>query len=136
MMLGLGGCSLSSQFDSVFASGKDDVTGSILPPPGTKSAEGLPPAADLAYASAAVSDVLARGRKDASLPWENPQSGARGTVTPIASAYNDGDQTCQDFLASYIHGTAQTWLQGEACKARKARKGAWQVRTMKPWKRS
>ncbi len=131
--LGLGGCSLSSQFDSMFNSGKDDITGSITPPPDAKAVNDLPPAADLVYARAAVGEVLRRGRMDASLPWENPASGARGTVTPIASAYNSGVQTCHDFLASYIQGSSQAWLQGEACKSGK---GGWQVRSMKPWKRS
>lgn len=134
LALALGGCSLSSQFDSVFASvGNSDVTGSITPPPGAKSAEGLPPAADLAYTKAAVSEVLTRGQKDDSLPWENPETGARGTVTPIASAYNESGQTCHDFLASYVSGSSEAWLQGEACKRTK---GAWEVRSMKPWKRS
>jgi len=133
LALGLGGCSLSSQFDSLFTSSKDDVTGSIMPPPGAKEAADLPPADDLVYARAAVTEVLSRGRKDDSLPWENPKSGARGTVTPIASAYSQGDQTCHDFLASYVQGSSQAWLQGEACKPRK---GVWQVRSMKPWKRS
>ena len=129
-----GGCSLSSQFDSVFAGGdKSDVTGSITPPPGAKRESELPPDADLAYARAAVSEVLARGTKDASAPWENPHSGARGTVTPLASAYTQDGKTCQDFLASYVHGSAQAWLQGEACKQQK---GVWEVRALKPWKRS
>jgi hypothetical protein len=133
LALGLGGCSLSSQFDSFFPSNKDDVTGSIMPPPGAKEAAELPPDADLVYARAAVTEVLSRGRKDDSLPWENPRSGARGTVTPIASAYSSGEQTCHDFLASHVQGSSQAWLQGEACKPRK---GVWQVRSMKPWKRS
>jgi surface antigen len=130
----LGGCSLSSQFDSVFASASSsDITGSITPPPGTKQAQGLPPAADLAFTKAAVSEMLTRGRKDASVPWENPETGARGTVTAIASAYNEGGKTCHDFLASYVSSSSEAWLQGEACKQTK---GAWEVRAMKPWKRS
>ena len=82
-----GGCSISYQLDSLFGSDKGDATGSITPPPGSRSAETLPPDADLAYARAAASEVLSRGTKDASLSWENPATGARGTVTPIASAY-------------------------------------------------
>ncbi len=104
-----------------------------MPPPGSKQAEGLPPAADLAYTKAAVSEVLTRGRKDTSQPWENPATGARGTVTPIASAYSEGGQTCHDFLASYVKGSSQAWLQGEACKPLK---GVWEIRALKPWKRS
>jgi len=109
-----------------------DTTGSITPPPGAKAGE-LPPDTDLAFARIAVSEVLNRGGKDASQPWENPRSGARGTVTPIASAYTQDGRTCRDFLASYVSGSAQAWLQGEACKRDK---GAWEVRTLKPWKRS
>ena len=128
-----GGCSLSGQLDTVFGgSDKSDATGSITPPPGTRASE-LPPEADLAFTRAAATEVLNRGSKDASQPWENPRSGARGTVTPIASAYRLDGHTCRDFLASYISGSSESWLQGEACKLEK---GAWEVRSLKPWKRS
>ena len=127
-----GGCSLSGQFDSLFGE-KSDRTSSVTPPPGTKEVAQLPPDADLAYARAAVSAVLSRGDKDTSMPWENPSTGARGTVTPIASAYTLDGQTCRDFLASFVSGNSQAWLQGEACKQQQ---GDWEVRTLKPWKRS
>ena len=129
------GCSLpTSQFDSLFGgSDKADTTGSITPPPGAQGVAEMPPEGDLAYARAAASDVLARGGKDASAPWENPQTGARGTVTPIAAAYTQDGQTCRDFLASYVNGNSQSWMQGEACKLDK---GVWEVRALKAWKRS
>jgi surface antigen len=92
-----------------------------------------PSASDLAYARAALSDVLSRGGKDASAPWENPATGARGTVTPIASAYSQDGRVCRDFLASYVKPGTESWLQGEACRVRP---GNWEVRTLKPWKRS
>jgi hypothetical protein len=128
-----GGCSISYQLDSFFGGNKTDATGSITPPPGTKEVNKLPPDGDLAYARAAVSEVLRRGKKDASLPWENPHSGARGTVTPIATAYTQDGRTCRDFLASYVNGDAEAWMQGEACKRGK---DSWEVRSLKPWKRS
>jgi hypothetical protein len=127
-----GGCSLSGQFDSMFGD-KSDRTSSIESPPDPKELAQLPPAADLAYARAAVTAVLSRGEKDTSMPWENPGTGARGTITPIASAYTMDGQTCRDFLASFVSGASQSWLQGEACKQQQ---GAWEVRTLKPWKRS
>jgi hypothetical protein len=130
--LGCGGCSLSGQLDSYFGGDKDQ-TGSITPPPGAKEADILPPEVDLAFARAAASEVLRRGEKDTSLTWENPSSGARGTVTPIAAAYTQDGQICRNFLASYVNGSAQSWLQGEACKQSR---GAWEVRTLKPWKNS
>ena len=128
LALGSGGCSMSYQLESFF--GDSTTTGSIAAAP--KTAESLPPEHDLAYAKAAASEVLRRGEKDASLDWENPRTGARGTVTPIASAYSQDGQTCRDFLASYVSDRVQSWMQGEACQD----KGAWQVRTLKPWKRS
>lgn len=141
--LAAGGCSMSYQlssydFGSVFgssSSSKSDITGSITPRPGTKSAtHKLPPEDDLAYAKAAVSRLLALGRKYASLPWENPATGARGTITPITSAYSAaGGRTCRDFLASYVKGTSEAWLQGAACKHHT---GPWLVREMKPWQSS
>jgi surface antigen len=75
--------------------------------------------------------LLTHKSSQASVPWENPKSGARGTVTPIAAAYTQDGQTCRDFLASYVTGSSQAWLQGEACRQRK---GGWEVRTLKPWK--
>jgi surface antigen len=132
LSLGAGGCSLSGQFDSLFGE-KSDRTASTTPPPGTKETVQLPPDADLVYARAAASVVLSRGEKDTSMPWENPSTGARGTVTPIASAYTQDGRTCRDFLASYVSGNSQSWLQGEACKQQQ---GDWEVRTLKPWTRS
>jgi hypothetical protein len=132
--LACGDCSMSSQLDSVFASAeKSETIGSIAPPPGAKQADDLPPDTDLVFTRAAVNEVLSRSGNGASVPWENPHSGARGTVTPIASAYSQDGQTCRDFLASYVRGSSQAWLQGEACKQQK---GVWEVRTLKPWKRS
>jgi surface antigen len=88
---------------------------------------------DLAYARAAVAEVLARGGKDASVPWRNPQSGARGNVTPLATSYSEAGMACRDFLASYIHGESQDWLEGAACRTTN---GAWQVRRLKPLRSS
>ena len=130
-----GGCSIStSQFDSLFGGDDNsDTTGSIARPSDATAEGELPPAGDLAYARAAASDVLGRGGKDASAPWENPLTGARGTVTSIASAYTQDGQTCRDFLASYVSARSQAWMQGAACRQSK---GSWEVRALKPWKRS
>ena len=73
-----------------------------------------------------MSEVLTRGGKDTSMPWENPQTGARGTITPLASAYSQDGVTCRDFLASYVKNGTESWLQGEACRAER---GKWEVRS-------
>jgi 17 kDa outer membrane surface antigen len=87
---------------------------------------------DLAAARAAVSEMLSRGGKTTSIPWENPRT-ARGTLTPLASAYTQDGVTCHDFLASYVRDGSTSWLQGEACRTQP---GRWEVRKLTPWKKS
>ena len=128
--LGSGGCSLS-RGDGAYAKMEEkdkEVTGSIGPaqPP-------APTETDLAFARTAASDVLTKGSKDSSQPWENPETGARGSVTPLAQAYSSEDgRTCRDFLASYVNGRSESWLQGAACRASH---GRWEIQTLKPWRR-
>jgi surface antigen len=91
-------------------------------------------AGDLAAARAAVSAAFARGGKETSMPWENPTTGARGAITPLASAYSEEDgRTCRDFLASYVRNGTESWLQGEACRGYQ---GRWEVRNLKPWRKT
>ncbi len=129
------GCAVSGLFgigkEDVSAFARADATGSI--PAAATLSNGLPPEADLTYTRAAISEVLSMGRKDFSTAWENPKSGARGTVTPIAGAYSQDGATCHDFLASYIQGRTETWMRGEACKQQQ---GRWDVKILRPWKRS
>ena len=121
-----------SRGDQAFAKMEDhEFTGSITPKPAGAPA---PTESDLAFARNAASDVLTRGDKDSSQPWENPETGARGSVTPLAQSYaSDDGRTCRDFLASYVNGRTESWLQGAACQAGH---GRWEIHTLKPWKRS
>jgi surface antigen len=84
---------------------------------------------DLTAASSAAGTLLAHGKGGR---WENPQTGARGTVTPIATAYRDNGVECRDFLVSYVHEQTEAWMQGEACRSGGSH---WEVRSLKPWRR-
>jgi hypothetical protein len=131
LALALQGCSFAYQLDSLFA-GKQAGGGEQIASMRTPKPAPEPPAeGDLAIARAAVREVLAKGGKDVSMPWENPQTGARGTITPLASAYDQDGATCRDFLASYVKNGTESWLQGAACRAER---GKWEVRHMRPWK--
>jgi hypothetical protein len=130
MGLSVGGCS----YDLGSLLGKDGEKTRVVGPgaaviPASKQ---LPTDTDLAYASAAAADVLTK-RKDISAPWENPGTGARGTITPIAAEYAQDGSTCREFLASYVARNNEAWLQGEACQMHQ---GKWVVRSLKPWQRS
>lgn len=130
-----GGCALSIPLDSVFgkSASKDDITSSFASEPHAASSMAELFEGDMVHARAAAAEVLARGGADASAPWENPDTGARGTVTPVASTHDQDGLTCRDFLASYIRGEKQTWLQGEACRMAA---GRWEVKSLKPLKRT
>ena len=126
--LGSGGCSLSRS-DGPFARMDDnDVTGALG---SAQSRTHVPTDSDLAFARNAASDVLTKGDKDSSQPWENPETGARGSVTPLAQAYSAEGRTCRDFLASYVNGRSESWLQGSACQSGH---GRWEIHTLKPWR--
>ncbi|WP_186294365.1 RT0821/Lpp0805 family surface protein [Bradyrhizobium guangdongense] len=134
--LGSGGCSFSRNDSAQLAKRLEkgpmakmddsDVTGSI------PEKEAPPTDTDLAFTRNAASDVLSKGDKDASQHWENPETGARGSVTPIAQSYAAEDgRKCRDFLASYVNGRTESWLQGAGCQAGH---GRWEIHTLKPWR--
>jgi surface antigen len=98
-----------------------------------RTAAAEPEEADLVYARAAAADALGRSAKANSVPWQNPQTGVSGNITPLATTYSEGGQPCRDFLASYVRGGAQSWLQGSACRTER---GEWEVKSLKPLKSS
>ena len=133
--LAASGCSY--QLASLVSTDESAVTGTInspangssaMPSKGSSQAE-----LDLSYARAAAAEALAHGSRDASLPWQNPHSGARGNITPLATSYSEAGTACRDFLASYMHGESQDWLEGAACRTAS---GTWEVRRLKPLKPS
>jgi hypothetical protein len=127
-----GGCSVSYQLDTRLAN-KDAGAAAEADSPraaAPKATAETPAETDLAVARAAVSELLIKGGKHSSVPWENPKTGARGTVTPLASDYSQDGITCRDFLASYVKNGSELWLQGAACRAKR---GKWEVRNLRPW---
>ena len=131
LALALTGCSFSYQLDNLFAKkeeGRADQTASLrLTAP--KPTAQAPAESDLLIARAAVSEVLSKGGNGVSMPWENPSTGARGTITPLAAAYSQDGATCRDFLASYVRNGSESWLRGAACRAER---GKWEVRNLRP----
>jgi surface antigen len=124
---GVGGCSVSRNEDAFARMGAKDR--SIV---AAQAGAAVPTESDLAFARNAAADVLTKGTKDSSQPWENPETGARGSVTPLSEAFSAEDgRTCRDFLASYVNGRTETWLQGAACQTGH---GQWEIHTLKPWR--
>lgn len=141
----LGGCSM--QLSSLLPGGvsdtgptvirnnaSDEPTGSI--PLHMASARDIPmgmSAIDWPHAQAALREALARTDEGPSVPWDNPASGARGTVTPIASAFTKDGIPCRNFIASHVKDGIETWSEGLACRVSA---NTWDVKTVKAIKKS
>jgi surface antigen len=129
------GCSY--QLGSLVSADNSDsqATGAVAAPSiaaaGDQSAPSPRVELDLAYARTAISNVLLHGGKDTSVPWQNPQTGAGGNIMPLATSYSEAGMPCRDFLASYVHGESQDWLQGAACRTTH---GTWEVKRLKSLK--
>lgn len=94
----------------------------------------MPAESDLAHARMAVAEAFSKGVSTQSTSWENPATGARGTITPISGPYQqESGSVCRDFLASYVHGGDETWLEGAACRDLG---GRWTVQRLTPWKQA
>src|SRR5262245_14653515 len=65
--------------------------------------------ADWTLATAALREALAKDDDGGSVPWQNPDTGARGTVTPVASAFVQEGFACRNFLASHVGGGHENW---------------------------
>jgi surface antigen len=137
LLLALPAGACSYQLGSLFGhdapkADKTEVTGSIASASKTSApVADLPNDNDLEIARAAAAQALATDGK--SVPWENPRTGARGTITPIANAYTQNGFVCRDFLASYVRQGGESWLQGEGCRVHQ---GKWEVRSLRPWKKT
>jgi surface antigen len=128
-----GGCSMSMELGSVFGKDDDtkapdksdarDVTAS-LQLVSTRS-ESMT-STDWSLATIALREALAKGDDGMSVPWLNPNTGTRGTVTPIASAYVRAGSACRNFLASRVGDGQEGWFEGTACRGHA---GQWDVRS-------
>ncbi|MFG1478902.1 RT0821/Lpp0805 family surface protein [Xanthobacter sp. V4C-4] len=99
----------------------DVITGSITPRPVVARApQGAAPqgvaASDWSAATVALDQALASSEADISVPWENRDTGAHGTATPIGPRRAGG---CRDFMIAVVDGkVADRWIHGEACRGR------------------
>lgn len=147
LALGSGGCSMSMELGSFFT-GKDeekkvasaekgdarDVTGSLaLQPRGAEKATGGIHPVDWKLTTTALREALGQKDDGASIPWQNPETGSRGTVTPVAAAYIKEGFACRDFIASHIGDGRESWYEGTACRIHR---GEWEIRSARPLEKS
>jgi len=95
-----------------------DVTGAIPKSP-PKLSHALDPEDDR-RAIAAMSTALDPQGSGASVNWDNPQTGAKGSFTPVGQPYPLEGRICRAFQADIAVKETQESLQGAACREKTA----------------
>ena len=148
LAFGSGACSMTMELGSFF-SDKDekpakieqaskgdarDVTGALpLQSKKTERAGGGIHPVDWKLTSAALKEALGQKEEGASIPWQNPDTGSRGTVTPVAASYIKDGFACRNFIASHVGDGRESWYEGMACRVHR---GEWEIRTARPLEKS
>ena len=125
---------LNSRSEKPSKADAGDITGSLsLQPTATASAKGALSPIDWAIAKSALREVLGRGEAGSSQPWENPTTGAHGTVTPVAAIYEKDGFPCRNFIVGGVRDGHESWYEGTACRIHR---GNWDVTATRPLQKS
>lgn len=135
----LAGCSVSFPILGLSSKAEDEVatTSSVLPSRGSSKPSALSSLAaelgpeDLRRADGAMAVALDPQGNGASVSWDNPQSGSKGSFTPVGGPFLRSDEICRAFVAAVQTQTKPAKLQGMACRPSG---GEWAVKDVKPWK--
>lgn len=81
--------------------------------------------ADLTYYNQASQQALETGPSGQALPWNNPDSGASGSVTPSKYYQTSGGQYCREYTQTIQVGGKSQQGVGTACRNED---GTWQIK--------
>ena len=80
--------------------------------------------ADMQYYNQTSQKAFETAQTGQSLPWNNPQSGNSGSITPAAPYKNDNGQYCREFTQKITVGGKTESGYGTACRQPD---GSWQI---------
>ncbi len=80
--------------------------------------------ADIAYNDKTAQKAFETAQTGQTLPWNNPQSGNSGSITPAAPFKNDTGQYCREFSQKITVGGKTESGYGTACRQPD---GSWQI---------
>lgn len=89
---------------------------------------------DWRRARAALATALDPQGNGATVAWDNPQTGRKGTFIPVAAPFPDDGQVCRAFISKIDSGEAKEIVQGSACRV--GGTDDWTVRDIKPFRQS
>ncbi|MGA2637935.1 RT0821/Lpp0805 family surface protein [Methylocella sp.] len=128
MAAAMGGCALSvpiGSFANANAAADDDATASIPAAP----LERLLQPEDWRRAKAALSTALDPQGDGASVSWDNPQSGVKGSFAPTGKAYPSDAKVCRGFKTEVERKSGAKTMQGVACTDKT---GEWTIAEIAP----
>ena len=126
----LAGCSMAFPISPLMSPGsKEDATG-VVP---KSSLAGLLDVEDLRRAKAALSTALDPQGNGSPVGWDNPESGNKGSFTPVGKPFPLETGFCRVFLAEVDRKGDEHAIQGTACSGKQ---GEWTIAEAKPWKKT
>ena len=128
--LGMGGCATGIPLPSLMSRANEDVTGSIR---GVSPLSNALDQEDWRRAKGAMGLALDPQGNGSVVNWDNPQSRAKGSFTPVGQARAVDDRLCRSFIAELAGSLKSEQLQGDACRDRS---GEWSVGKVEPWKKA
>lgn len=140
LALSSAGCSISFPILGLSSKADDELamtTSSTLPARGSLKPSALSALSselgpeDLRRADGAMALALDPQGNGAPVAWDNPQSGMKGSFTPVGGPFLRSDEVCRAFIASVQTQNSPVRLQGTACRPSG---GEWAVTETQPWK--
>ncbi|MGH6819531.1 MAG: RT0821/Lpp0805 family surface protein [Methylocella sp.] len=126
----LAGCSMALPISPLMSPGsKEDAAGAVP----KSSLAGLLDAEDWRRAKAALSTALDPQGNGSLVGWDNPDSGNKGSFTPVGKPFPLEAGICRVFLAEVDCKGDEHVMQGTACSDKR---GEWTIAEAKPWKKT
>jgi surface antigen len=126
----LAGCSMAFPISPLMSPGsKEDATGAVP----KSSLAGLLDAEDWRRAKAALSTALDPQGNGSLVGWDNPDSGNKGSFTPLGKPFPLEAGICRVFLAEVDRKGDEHAIRGTACSDER---GEWTIAEAKPWKKT
>jgi surface antigen len=126
----LAGCSMAFPISPLMPPGSKEYAAGAVPKP---PLAGLLDAEDWRRAKAALSTALDPQGNGLLVGWDNPDSGNKGSFTPVGKPYPLEAGMCRVFLAEVDCKGDEHAIQGTACSDKR---GEWTIAETKPWKKT
>lgn len=127
----MGGCSMSFPIASLVPEEGPEATGATQVKTTSPLSPELGPE-DWRRAKGALTVGLDPQGNGSPVSWDNPDTGMRGTFTPVGQPFVKSDEICRAFLATVVTQTSNASLQGTGCRPSG---GEWTIKGIKPWKK-